>query len=64
MKKIKLYKTEIDEYGYEDQIELFFEKSVIERYVKDSDFESMEEFLENYNSDDTIQIEDMQILGI
>lgn len=65
MEKIKLYKTEIDKYGYEEQIELFFEKSLIERYVKDdSDFESVEEFFECYTSDDIIQIEDMQLLGI
>lgn len=61
--KIKLFRTIVLDDGYEKQEEVFFNKSLIDRHIKESGYELYNDFLENYTSDDIYCIEDMGFLG-
>lgn len=54
---VKLLKTVYDEYGYQEQKEFFFPRNVVEEYALKNEYESLEEFLDDYVSDDTEELQ-------
>ena len=54
---VKLLKTVYDEYGYQEQKEFFFPRNVVEEYALKNEYESLEEFLHDYVSDDTEELQ-------
>ena len=63
MNKIILHKTIVDENGYEEQVECIFSKKLVGLYVEESEFNSLEELLDEYTSEDVEGIECMEMLG-
>lgn len=63
MNKIILHKTIVDENGYEEQVECIFSKELVGLYVEESEFNSLEELLDEYTSEDVEGIERMKMLS-